>query len=240
LEPVPGSVGFGAMPAHSAARAYSVTLQSLRGRLRISRVAVVAGSRAFTAGPGDCLGRTMLVGDSCAVTVQFAAPKRAERLEALLSVDANAAAVVVPLTATVRAPVASRLRLRPKVLRQPSKAARRRGRSMAVRLRYALSEKARVRVRIERQRAGRRTRGRRCVRPRRGNRKRRRCRLWAVVGGIVRPREAGANSMRIVASAGGRPLAVGRYRLSVSAIDRFGNRSPEKRLAFRVARRRAR
>ncbi len=236
LEPNPRSVGFGAMPALSPLRAHTVTLRSLRGRLRISRVALDAGSRAFSVGPGNCLGRVLLVGQSCAITVRFKAPRRAERMEAVVSVDANAAAVIVPLTATVRPPVLSGLRLRPKVLRlrSPGKPARRKGRSTSMRLRYRLSESARVRVRVERLLPGRRASDGRCVAPRRSNRKARRCKLWEVVQAVTRSRPAGPSSTRLDPAAPGRRLAAGDYRLSLSAADRFRNRSRERRIAFRV------
>jgi hypothetical protein len=235
MEPNPRSVGFGAMPALSALRAHTVTLRSLRGRLRISRVALDAGSRAFSVGPGSCLGRVLLVGQSCAITVRFKAPRRAERMEAVVSVDANAAAVILPLTATVRPPVLSGLRLRPKVLRlqRPGKPVRK-GRSTSMRLRYRLSESARMRVRVERLKPGRRTSDKRCVPPRRSNRKARRCKLWEVVQTTTRSRPAGPNSTRFDPSAPARRLAAGSYRLSLSAVDRFRNRSREQRIAFRV------
>jgi hypothetical protein len=107
---------------------------------------------------------------------------------------------------------------------------------MRVRLRYTLSEPARVRVTVERRRRGRRMGGR-CVAPTRRLRHRRHC--VRVVP--ARPRltllgRVGRNTARIVTRRGPRLLAPGRYRLRLVATDAARNRSRERRLLLRVVR----
>jgi hypothetical protein len=222
LQPLPAGVDFGAMAARSAPQTRTVLLRSARGRVRITRSELL-GASGFSVAAGRCVGHTLILGQTCPLTVTFRPPRKAARAQALFSVDANAAAVVIPLTATPRPPVVSDLRLRPKRI-QP-------GRRMT--LRYRLSEAARVRVRLQAALPGRRA-GRRCVPPRRSNSKRRRCTIWRTVATIVRPAAAGPNLLRPRARAQGPPLAGGRHRVSVSAADRFGNRSREQPAGFRV------
>ena len=129
-----------------------------------------------------------------------------------------------PLTATPRAPVVSRLRLRPRKALP--------GRRL--KLRYRLSEDARVRALTELALPGRRV-GKRCTTPTSRNAGRRRCKLWVVLAKATARGEAGANLLRLRARARGLALAPGRYRLSVIATDRYRNRSDERTVAFRVA-----
>jgi FG-GAP-like repeat len=228
MQASPAAFDFGAMPARSAPHTRTVTLRSTRGQLRITRVDL-HGSRSYSAGRSGCLGRTLLLGQSCSMSVTFTPPRRAGRTEALLSVDANAAAVVVPLTAAPRPPIVSGLRLRPRRSRAGGRMA----------LRYTLSEAARVRVLVQRALPGRRVSRRRCVTPRRSNLRRRRCTLWQTVAKLPQRGVAGPNRLRLRARAQGRPLPPGRHRLSVSAADRFRNRSKERPLRFRVVPRQA-
>jgi hypothetical protein len=236
IQALPSRIDLGAMPALAPAQTRTVTFRSLRGQLRITRVDMQGSSRYSAPGNG-CLGHTLLLGQSCSMTVSFRPPRRAGRIEALLSIDANAAATVVPLTATIRPPIVGRARLAPKRVKA--------GKRLS--LRYRLSEAARVRVRVQQALPGRRVAaarraqgGRRvaakCVTPRRGNLKRRRCTIWRTVATVSRRDDAGANRLRVATRVKRRALRPGAYRLSVSATDRFRNRSKEKLLRFKVLR----
>jgi len=230
----PASVGFGTMLPATGLRTRTVTLRANRGRLRITRLDP-QGSKVFTVRDGDCVGRTLLLGQSCSLSVTFNAPRKARRYEGLLSVDANAAAVVVPLRASTRAPIVRGVRLKPKRV-APGK---------RLDLRYGLSEGALTRVLTERAMPGRRVGGR-CVAPRRGNLKYRACTRWQRIAGVTRRDLAGRHRMRVVTrekSRGfgrkrrpGATYPVGTYRLSISALDRFRNRSDERRVQFKILR----
>jgi hypothetical protein len=82
------------------------------------------------------------------------------------------------------------------------------------RFRYTLSEAARVTVRIQRARSGRR---------------------YVGVGTLRRSGAKGANSIRFTGRIRTRALRPGRYRALISATDAAGNRSPLSRTAFRIA-----
>lgn len=222
LQPLPATVGFGTRAARTAPSSRVVTLRSNRGRLRITRLER-QGSRSFSIVDNGCVDRTLLLGQACSLTVKFTPPRRARLNEALLSVDANAAAVIVPLTATTRPPVLIGPRLRPKRVKGGGRLS----------LRYRLSEPARLRARIERALPGRRV-DRLCVTPTRRNRARRACAIWQLVTTVSSSNEAGANLLHIRARANRRPLPPGDYRLSISAADRFRNRSEERFAKFTV------
>ena len=85
------------------------------------------------------------------------------------------------------------------------------------RLRYTLSEAARVRITIRRVIRGRHTR-------------------YRTVGTITRTARAGANSTVFTGTIGKRRLRSGRYRAIALATDAAQNRSAPKRAAFRIAR----
>ncbi|HEX2161846.1 MAG TPA: VCBS repeat-containing protein [Thermoleophilaceae bacterium] len=234
LTAAPTGVDFGTMLPATGTFTQNVTLRAARGRVRLTRLDR-QGSRVFDVRDVDCLNRTLLLGQACTVSVTFNAPRRARRYEALLSVDANAAAVVVPLTATTRPPIVSSPRLKRKRVKLGQR----------LLLRYGLSEGALTRVIVERARPGRRF-GNRCVEPRRGNPKLRRCTLWHAVGRTARRDDAGRNRIKIATrgkSRGfgrkrrlGTPYPPGTYRLSISALDRFRNRAEEQTVRFKILR----
>jgi hypothetical protein len=114
-------------------------------------------------------------------------------------------------------------------------AVRRRTRT-AARIRWRLSEPARVTLRVDRARRGFR-RGGRCVarRPRTG--RIRRCTRFARVGSFARTRQAGRATVRFNGFVKGRRLRPGRYRLTAIPRDAAGNRGKAKRATFRVRRR---
>jgi hypothetical protein len=228
----PAAVAFGTLLPASGTRIRTVTLRANRGRLRLTRLDR-QGSAVLAVRDGDCLNRTLALGQTCTLSVSFNAPRRARRYAALLSVDANAAALVMPLTATVRPPIVSRPRLKRKRVRPGQR----------LDLRYGLSEGALTRVLTERALPGRRVGGL-CVAPQRGNLERRRCTIWQNVAKLTRRDLAGRQRMRIATRAEptgsgrkrkpGAAFAAGAYRLGVSALDRFRNRSTEQAVRFEV------
>ncbi len=232
LSPTPSTVDFGTLLPASGVRTATISLRANRGRLRLTRLDR-QGSRLLAVRDGDCLNRTLTLGQTCTISVSFNAPRRARAYEALLSVDANAAAVVVPLSATVRPPLV----IRPRLKRRRVKGGQR------LDLRYRLSEAARTRVLTQRALRGRRVGGK-CVLAQRGNLRARRCTIWQNVAKLTRRDRTGAKRMRVPTrgkSTGfgrkrraGTAYAPGAYRLSVSALDRFRNRSAEQRLRFKV------
>jgi hypothetical protein len=85
------------------------------------------------------------------------------------------------------------------------------------RLRYTLSENARVTLKIQRALAGRRTR-------------------YRTVGTLRRSGIAGLNRTRFTGRIGRRALRPGRYRAVITATDAAANRSAPKSTPFRIAR----
>jgi Tol biopolymer transport system component len=121
-------------------------------------------------------------------------------------------------------PVISNVRIRPSRFRAGRRA----------RLRFTLSEPARVTMRVELLRPGVRVRGR-CVRPRRVRRPR--CTRRQAKGTVVfAGRPAGANAVTFRGRVRGRRLARGRYRASLQARDAAGNRSATRRVRFTILR----
>jgi hypothetical protein len=232
LAPSPSAVDFGTLLPASGPRGATITLRANRGRLRLTRYDK-QGSRLLTVRDGNCLNRTLTLGQTCTLSIGFNAPRRARAYEALLSVDANAAAVVIPLSATVRPPLV----LRPRLKRKRVPAGQR------LDLRYRLSEAARTRVLTQRALPGRRVAGK-CVLARRGNLSGRRCTLWHTVAKANRRDTTGALRLRLPTR--GKPTGSGRkrrpgaaypagaYRLSISALDRFRNRSAESMVRFKL------
>ncbi|NLT07277.1 MAG: VCBS repeat-containing protein [Solirubrobacterales bacterium] len=236
MAPDPVAVDFGAVLPASGSRTAHVTLRSTRGVLRVTRVAK-SGSPLFAVSDVDCIGRLLRRGQGCTVAVRFDAPRKAARHEALLSVDVNAPAIVVSLGATTRPPQILGMRLKRKRVRPGQRLA----------LRYRLSEGALVRALAERALPGRRVAGE-CVEPRRGILRRKRCVRWEELRTVGARSPGGLAQVKIPTRAkptgrrrGGRRLPgvaypPGAYRLSLTAIDRFANRSEERRLRFRVLR----
>jgi hypothetical protein len=112
------------------------------------------------------------------------------------------------------------------------------GRTLGTRISYRLSETAAVTFKVQRQRAGRRIRGRCRTATRRNKaRSRRKCKLYkSVRGSFKQTGGAGANSLRFSGRLRGRKLKVGRYRLVAVAVDKAGNKSKARRKGFRIKR----
>ncbi len=114
----------------------------------------------------------------------------------------------------------------------PSAAAR-----VGSRVSYRLSEPATVRFRVERALPGRRARGR-CAKPRRSNRRGKRCtRNITLPGAFTHQGKTGQNTLTFRGRLRGRKLRPGRYRLRAIATDPAGNKSQPARGRFRIVRR---
>jgi hypothetical protein len=100
-----------------------------------------------------------------------------------------------------------------------------------VRFRFRLSEAARVRIAIERGRAGRR-KGRRCVAPGKARKGAKRCTRWRELTALRKQGKAGPNSVRFSGRIRGRALRVGRYRALATAKDMVGNSSRPRKAGF--------
>jgi sugar lactone lactonase YvrE len=103
----------------------------------------------------------------------------------------------------------------------------------AVRLRFRVSEKARVAVALRRALPGRRLRGR-CVTTRRAPKSARRCTRWRTVTSLARSAGPGPGTLRFSSRVRNRRLRKGRYRVVVVATDGVGNRSRPKWVPLRV------
>jgi hypothetical protein len=101
--------------------------------------------------------------------------------------------------------------------------------------RFRLSEAARVVFAIERARPGRRVKGH-CVKPKRSNRGKPKCKRFLANGRFALSARAGENVKKFSGRIGRRALKPGRYRATLTATDPAGNESAPKRLGFRVVR----
>jgi hypothetical protein len=116
----------------------------------------------------------------------------------------------------------------------PAAVGRRRA-PVGTRFSYRVSEDARVTITIARQAQGRRV-GRRCVKPTRRNRARKRCTRFVRAGALGQDVQAGANSRTFSGRFGRKRLPPARYRATLVAVDRAGNRSIPRQLRLRVVR----
>jgi hypothetical protein len=87
--------------------------------------------------------------------------------------------------------------------------------------RFTLSTDATLTIRIERSVAGRRAGGR-CVAPTRRNARAKRCTRYVLAGTLRRSERAGADSVAFSGRIGRTPLAVGRYRATLTAKNAAG------------------
>jgi PKD domain len=105
----------------------------------------------------------------------------------------------------------------------------------ALRFRFRLSERARVRIAIQRALRGRR-KGGRCVGPAKARRTARHCTRWRTLTVLRDNGAPGPNSIRFSGTVRRRPLKPGRYRGLARATDVVGNVSPPRSARFRVVR----
>jgi hypothetical protein len=115
-----------------------------------------------------------------------------------------------------------------------------RGRHKAPRgtaFRFRLSERAAVRIVLQRAKAGRRAGGK-CRPATRRLRGRPRCTRYVGAGTLLRRRlRPGARRVSFSGRVGRRALHLGAHRASLSAVDAAGNRSKAARLSFKIIRR---
>lgn len=100
-------------------------------------------------------------------------------------------------------------------------------------VRVSLSEPAALALKVDRLRAGRRSKGRCSRRARSGTR----CTISRRVATLTRALPRGASAIAFSGRIGSDKLAPGRYRLVLVATDAAGNRSRAERLRFRLVRR---
>lgn len=100
-------------------------------------------------------------------------------------------------------------------------------------LRVTLSEAAKLRIRVQRARTGRLSRGR-CVAPRKGLK--RRCTRWTTVRTVTASGKAGVNAIRIALKSGRRALPTGTYRVQVTATNAAGAASAPATITLRIRR----
>ena len=189
------------------------------------------GSNALVAGGLDLAGNTRVSGaapDIGAFELQQAPPPGG-------TAGVNAVPTVFSFGATNRvfAPVARGGRITAAQNRKRRKRRVKRG----TRFRYRLSEAGQVSITIERRLKGKRIRRggkRRCVKPTRGNRKRRRCNRYKRAGTVRASGKAGANSTPFTGRFRGKALKRGRYRATLVVTDAQGARSRPRRLSFRI------
>jgi hypothetical protein len=103
------------------------------------------------------------------------------------------------------------------------------------RLRYSLSEAAKVGFRVERALSGRRV-GSSCRKPSASNLHRARCTRWVRAGSFTKTGRSGSNSFVFSGRLGGRKLKAGSYRFVVVARDSAANASVARRKTFRILR----
>lgn len=102
-------------------------------------------------------------------------------------------------------------------------------------IRYKLSEKARVEFVVEKPSAGRLV-GKSCRKPSKSNRKGKRCTRWLRASKTFRQNgKAGkTNSLKFTGKVGRKQLAKGKYRLKAIATDSGKTKGPAKTLNFRI------
>jgi hypothetical protein len=137
------------------------------------------------------------------------------------------------------APVVSKVSIKPKRFLAGKKLRKKTKKRPAVggRLRYTLSEAAKVSVRIDAKLKGKRVKGR-CVKPRPRNRKRRRCNRFVRRGTLSANGKLGANRLNVTGLIKKRKLRPGRYRATITATDEAGNVSEPRPVSFKILRKR--
>jgi hypothetical protein len=177
-------------------------------------------------------------GTATGATVQHAFARRGAHSGTVTVTDttgrtATATAVVVVSDDTN--PVARSLGIKPSTIVPANSGASitaKRGATVS----YGLSEPASVKFTVERAGPGRKVKGK-CVKPRRSNRKRKRCTLYkAQKGNFTHPGQPGQNSFKFTGRLRGKKLKPGRYRLVAVPTDLSGNKGKAVRKTFKVKR----
>jgi hypothetical protein len=145
----------------------------------------------------------------------------------------TAPAFVCEVAATNVAPALSKVSLLRKrfTVRKPRSKRRKRG----TRIRFTLSEAAKVKLSFGLKSKGRKV-GRKCAKPTRRNRKRKRCTRYVSKGSFSVNGKAGKNDVKFAGKVGRRLLKPGTYRLTLQATDPQGAKSARRTLTFKVLR----
>lgn len=99
--------------------------------------------------------------------------------------------------------------------------------------RYTVNESAKVRFKFERKLPGRLV-GKKCKPATEKNKARKSCPRFKGVGSRAQKAKAGASKLKWNGRLGGKPLAPGSYRATVTATDGAGGRSAPKAVGFRI------
>ena len=102
-------------------------------------------------------------------------------------------------------------------------------------IRFRVDKTARVTIVVERRRSGR-TRGGRCLRPSRSDRRGRRCVRWVGQGTLRRTVQPGQVSIAFSGRIGRKALPVGPHRFRISSTDLLGRPGTKRTLAFTIVR----
>lgn len=100
-------------------------------------------------------------------------------------------------------------------------------------LSVGVSERATLRVKVERRGSGRKV-GKRCVAPSRKNRRKRHCTRYTALGTVTRSSAGGATKLTIPTRIGKHRLTPGKYRLTITAVDTAGNVSKASTVTLTV------
>ncbi len=206
--------------------------------------ALVSGAELLSTGPAfrdtDSTPGNGVAGEDDQATVSVTGVLPAVPLPA---VPPPAVPGVTPVVAPPRnvAPVLSRVSLSRRLFgvgpKRTAVASRRRGPPRGARLRFTLSERATVRVRIQRLVRGRRS-GRRCVSAKRAKPRARTCTRALAAGTLKRSRLArGRRSIAFSGRVGRRALRAGRYWMTLTATDAQGLSGKRRKLGFKIWRR---
>jgi hypothetical protein len=102
-------------------------------------------------------------------------------------------------------------------------------------VRYRLSEAARVPFVVDLKSPGRKA-GKKCVKPKPSNRRKKACVRYVKVGGFMHAGKKGENQFRFSGRIKRKALKPGNYRLVAVAVDAAGNKSAKRSLPFRIVR----
>jgi len=183
---------------------------------QVSHAFATAGTHTATATATDSAG----VMTARAVTVAVTGPKQ----------------VILDTTKDTTKPSLTALSLSSSKFRSAKSGASVSKAKVGTRVRFTLSEPSSVAFTVQRPVAGRQV-AKRCVKPRRSNRKKTRCTRWvAVQGSFAIAGKAGANSFTFRGRIGRKRLKPGAYRLSAQATDPAKNISAPKRKKFKIVR----
>jgi hypothetical protein len=138
------------------------------------------------------------------------------------------------VTPDTTAPVISGLKASPATFHVSSKStavsAKKKKVPKGTKIRFTLSEAAKVSLKIERRSTGHR-KGKKCLAKRRTGK---RCAIYTSKGTLRRSGRSGSNSVAFSGRIGKKKLPKGSYRITATATDAAGNKSRKKTATFKV------